>query len=113
MSKWDVSKVDEWKAEEFPRAAIIPEAGNSEEYSVGGWRSERPWHEAETCTNCMLCFIFCPDSAIKVEDGKVVGIDYEHCKGCGICANECPTNPKFGRKSMQMAPEGCELKVED
>ena len=29
MSKWDVTKIDEWKAEEFPRGAVIPEAGNS------------------------------------------------------------------------------------
>ena len=25
-----------------------------------------------------------------VDDGKLVGIDYHHCKGCGICAQECP-----------------------
>ena len=36
----------------------------------------------------------CPDSAILVEDAKVVGIDLEHCKGCGICAAECPPKVK-------------------
>lgn len=113
MSKWDISKLNQWKAEEFPRAAIIPEAGNSHDYNVGGWRSERPNHDMEACTNCMLCYIFCPDSAVRLENGQVVGFDYEHCKGCGICANECPTNPKFGRKAIYMSPEGCELKVEE
>ncbi|MFP4200641.1 MAG: 4Fe-4S binding protein [Clostridia bacterium] len=40
---------------------------------------------------CRLCWIYCPDSAIMTnEDGEVVGIDYDHCKGCGICAVECP-----------------------
>jgi 2-oxoisovalerate ferredoxin oxidoreductase delta subunit len=34
--------------------------------------------------------MFCPDSAIKIENDKVVGIDYDYCKGCGICAQECP-----------------------
>lgn len=109
MTKWDISRVNEWKSHEFPRAAVIPEAGNSESYNVGGWRSERPHHDAEACTQCMLCWVFCPDSSIRLEDGKVVGIDYDHCKGCGICAAECPVNPKVGRKAMQMSPEGCEL----
>ena len=38
----------------------------------------------------MTCWILCPDDSILVEDGKVVGIDYDYCKGCGICAAECP-----------------------
>jgi pyruvate ferredoxin oxidoreductase delta subunit len=25
-----------------------------------------------------------------VKDEKMTGIDFEHCKGCGICAKECP-----------------------
>lgn len=110
--KWDYSRVNEWKSEEFPIAAIIPAGGNSHDYIVGGWRSERPFHDAEACTQCMLCWIYCPDSSVVLEEGKVVGFDYDHCKGCGICAAECPTNPKFGRKAITMAPEGCELKVE-
>lgn len=108
--KWDISNVNKWKAEEFPRAAVIPESGNSDDYDVGGWRSERPVHDVESCTNCMLCFINCPDSAVIVVDEKVVGFDLKHCKGCGICANECPLNPKFGRKAIEMVPEGCEFK---
>ena len=24
----------------------------------------------------------------------MVGVDYDHCKGCGICVEVCPTNPK-------------------
>jgi pyruvate ferredoxin oxidoreductase delta subunit len=27
-------------------------------------------------------------------DKKMVGVDYEHCKGCGVCVDVCPTNPK-------------------
>jgi len=38
-----------------------------------------------------------------VKDGKMVGIDYEHCKGCGICANECP--PKASAIKMVLETE--------
>ena len=24
----------------------------------------------------------------------MIGVDYDHCKGCGICVEVCPTNPK-------------------
>jgi pyruvate ferredoxin oxidoreductase delta subunit len=42
----------------------------------------------------LSCWISCPDSSIltaQSDKGTVVtGIDYDHCKGCGICAQECP-----------------------
>lgn len=108
--KWDISKISEWKAEEFPRAAVIPECGNSDDYNVGGWRSERPIHDPEVCIQCMLCWVFCPDSAVLIENETMVGFDLTKCKGCSICATECPSNPKFeGRKAIEMVPEGCEL----
>lgn len=113
MSKWDIKDMDCWKADQFPIGAVIPEAGKSDEYVTGGWRSERPDRSDEVCTQCMLCWIFCPDSAVIVEDEKVVGFNFDHCKGCGVCANECPTNPKFGRKAIEMVPEPCELKEEE
>jgi pyruvate ferredoxin oxidoreductase delta subunit len=107
---WDISRVNEWKHDEFPRGAVIPEAGNSDAYSVGGWRSERPYRDEEICTQCLLCWIVCPDSSVVAKEGKVVAFDYEHCKGCGICANECPVDPKFGKSAIEMVPEGCELR---
>jgi pyruvate ferredoxin oxidoreductase delta subunit len=47
----------------------------------------------------MLCWAFCPDGSILVEEGKVTGIDLAHCKGCGICAQECP------RKAISIVEE--------
>jgi pyruvate ferredoxin oxidoreductase delta subunit len=107
--KWDISKVNEWKSEDFPRGATIPDGGNSDAYNVGGWRSERPVRDEEVCTQCLLCWIYCPDSSVLLEGEKMVGFDLNHCKGCGICATECPKNPKFGKKAIEMVPEGCEL----
>jgi NADPH-dependent glutamate synthase beta subunit-like oxidoreductase/Pyruvate/2-oxoacid:ferredoxin oxidoreductase delta subunit len=41
------------------------------------------------CNSCDNCYNFCPDLAvIKTSNGYEVNLDY--CKGCGICANECP-----------------------
>jgi len=40
----------------------------------------------------MLCWLFCPDDSVMVEDLRVTGFDLAHCKGCGICAEECPLN---------------------
>ncbi len=88
-----------WK--ELPQGGIIPEAGNAEQYITGSWRTFRPIRDEEKCTNCLLCWIHCPDSSIIVEDAKVVGIDYDHCKGCGICAEICP--PKI--KAITMVEE--------
>jgi pyruvate ferredoxin oxidoreductase delta subunit len=101
--KWDVSTMDEWTSDEFPRGATIPVAGNSCEYITGGWRSERPVRDDAKCTQCLLCWVFCPDTSVKVADEKVYDFDYDHCKGCGICAHECPSD------AIEMVPEGCEL----
>ncbi len=100
---WDISKLDSWTAEDFPRGAVIPASGNSDEYVTGGWRSSRPVRSDEVCNQCLLCWIFCPDTAVVVQDEKVTDFDLAHCKGCGVCANECPV------EAITMVPEGCEL----
>ena len=41
------------------------------------------------CNSCAVCWTFCPDLAIANEtQGFEFFLDY--CKGCGICAKECP-----------------------
>lgn len=86
-----------WK--EIPIGGLIIDAGNSEEYETGSWRSFRPVIDMERCSHCMLCWVFCPEGSIMTEDKKVVGIDLAHCKGCGICDKECP------RKAITMVEE--------
>jgi len=75
----------------IPIGGLILEAGNSVRYKTGDWRSQTPVRDVEKCTNCLICWIYCPDGSVLVEDGKVVGFDLDHCKGCGICAANCPT----------------------
>ena len=81
-----------WK--KLPQGGVILEAGNAEQYITGSWRTFRPIRDEQKCTNCLLCWIHCPDSSIIVENAKIVGIDYDHCKGCGVCAEVCPPRIK-------------------
>ena len=44
-----------------------------------------------TCNECENCYVFCPDaSVIKKEEILSHQVDYDFCKGCGICFSECP-----------------------
>lgn len=64
---------------------------------TGTWRVFRPTIDLEKCIKCWRCWIFCPDAAIARNEYPV--IDYDYCKGCGICANECPVNAiEMGRE---------------
>ena len=43
------------------------------------------------CFECDNCFGVCPDNAvIKLAPGQRYAFDYDYCKGCGLCAAECP-----------------------
>ena len=85
-----------WK--DLPIGGLIPEAGSANDYVTGGWRTFKPIFDPTDCINCLTCFYLCPDSAIIVEEGKMKGIHYAHCKGCGICAHECPVNKRGIKK---------------
>ena len=54
-----------------------------------GWRTEKPIANENTCIGCWQCYLCCPDGVI-FKSGKVIDIDYDFCKGCGICARICP-----------------------
>jgi 2-oxoacid:acceptor oxidoreductase delta subunit (pyruvate/2-ketoisovalerate family) len=43
------------------------------------------------CFECDNCYGVCPDNAvIKLGPGKRFQFNYDYCKGCGVCAAECP-----------------------
>ena len=53
-----------------------------------------------SCFECDNCFGVCPDSAVlKLGEGLKYEIDLDFCKGCGVCATECPCG------AIQMQPE--------
>jgi 2-oxoacid:acceptor oxidoreductase delta subunit (pyruvate/2-ketoisovalerate family) len=52
------------------------------------------------CFECDNCYGMCPDNAvIKLGPGKRFEFNYDYCKGCGICAAECPCG------AITMVPE--------
>ena len=59
----------------WPRAQVMEEAGRC--LSCG------------TCNQCGQCVLFCPDASIRT-NATGVSVDLFHCKGCGVCAYECP-----------------------
>jgi 2-oxoacid:acceptor oxidoreductase delta subunit (pyruvate/2-ketoisovalerate family) len=74
---------------------------------VGGLDEETALFEARRCLSCGNCFScdncygVCPDNAvIKLgAPGERYAIDYDFCKGCGLCAAECPCG------AIEMVPE--------
>ncbi len=87
---------------------IIRDAGNAETYKTGDWRTFVPEFIEANCIQCMFCWIYCPDSAIEIDtsgDKPIMkGIILDHCKGCGICAHECPPAKK-GKSALVMVRE--------
>ena len=74
---------------QMPQGFTMP-GGTAIEYRTGDWRvKSKPIIDHEKCIMCLFCWIFCPDASIVRAD-KSVEPDYDHCKGCGICATECP-----------------------
>ena len=70
-------------------------AGPGDAGRTGSWRVLRPVIDYEKCAPakagkpaCFLCWLYCPDSVVsKTLQPR---IDLTYCKGCGICAEECP-----------------------
>lgn len=55
-----------------------------------GWRNVRPVIDGAACTGCLQCYLLCPDGTVyKTSGAAAVAIDYDFCKGCGICAKAC------------------------
>ena len=59
---------------------------------TGLWRTMRPIINRDLCRGCWwVCSTFCPDGAINVINDHPE-IDYDHCKGCLVCAAQCPSH---------------------
>ena len=79
--------------------ALIDNPGSAKEYKTGDWRSQRPIYDKDRCVRCGICYLYCPDMAIKIQKDGTIEVDTYYCKGCGICAHECVTG------AFKMIPE--------
>lgn len=72
-----------------PKFQRPPLLGASEGNPFLAWRPRLPITDESKCT-CTYCITptFCPEAVIFWRDGHYV-VDYEFCKGCGICAEVC------------------------
>jgi 2-oxoacid:acceptor oxidoreductase delta subunit (pyruvate/2-ketoisovalerate family) len=50
------------------------------------------------CFECDNCYGVCPDNAV-IKLGHRFRFNYDYCKGCGVCAAECPCG------AIMMVPE--------
>jgi len=99
------------KEEMVPLELVVSEGGiqsvtmtgNSGVKHTGNWRTFRPTIDYGRCTDCMICYAYCPESAMHVDQDGRVKIDYDNCKGCMVCLTECPL------KAIGQSREGGQL----
>ncbi|QFT32367.1 NAD-dependent dihydropyrimidine dehydrogenase subunit PreT [Labrenzia sp. THAF82] len=72
-----------------------------------GLTEDNALYEARRCLSCGNCFEcdncygICPDNAVaKLGPGNRFEFNYDYCKGCGMCALECPCG------AIKMVQEG-------
>ncbi len=103
-------KLNAWYYGEAPKTVRptleIARRSSTFEEVVKGLDESNALYEARRCLSCGNCFEcdncygVCPDNAvIKVGPGEGFRFNYDFCKGCGVCASECPCG------AIAMAPE--------
>jgi 2-oxoacid:acceptor oxidoreductase delta subunit (pyruvate/2-ketoisovalerate family) len=108
----DFEQLNTWYYADAPKA-IRPQLDSVRRQStfeevVGGLDESTALFEARRCLSCGSCFAcdncygVCPDNAVIKLDptgSYAYEIDYDYCKGCGLCAQECPCG------AIEMEPE--------
>jgi 2-oxoacid:acceptor oxidoreductase delta subunit (pyruvate/2-ketoisovalerate family) len=104
-------KLNTWYYADAPRTVQpqLEEARRTGTFDevVGGLDDSNALFEARRCMSCGTCFScdncygVCPDNAVLKLGlpGEQYAIDYDFCKGCGLCVAECPSG------AIEMVPE--------
>ena len=67
---------------------VVLKPGSTATRDVSNWRFFKPVFNKKLCTKCGVCWMYCPEGAIDDE----LKVNYQYCKGCGICAKGCIFN---------------------
>jgi 2-oxoacid:acceptor oxidoreductase delta subunit (pyruvate/2-ketoisovalerate family) len=106
----EYSRLNPWYYSDAPKSMrpvldLVRRQSTFEEV-VKGLDEGNALYEARRCLSCGNCFEcdncygVCPDNAvIKLGPGKRFQFNYDYCKGCGLCAAECPCG------AIRMVPE--------
>jgi 2-oxoacid:acceptor oxidoreductase delta subunit (pyruvate/2-ketoisovalerate family) len=97
----DFDKLNTWYCGDAPKTMRptleMARRVSTFEEVTGGLDETNALYEARRCLSCGNCFEcdncygVCPDNAvIKLGPGKRFQFNYDYCKGCGLCAAECP-----------------------
>lgn len=89
-SKKEIAPEDELTWKDLEVGAITDAPGSASRYKTGDWRSRRPTYDHSKCNQCTLCQVYCPEGCIEHTKEGLFVADLYYCKGCGICAKECP-----------------------
>lgn len=75
---------------------IVVKPNTSTINKTGSWRTLKPKFLHDKCTACAICPRVCPEGIVYQTDktnasGKLYyECDLDYCKGCSLCAIECP-----------------------
>ncbi|HZV50184.1 MAG TPA: 4Fe-4S dicluster-binding protein [Candidatus Dormibacteraeota bacterium] len=78
---------------EMREGLVIPAVkvgGNNELFKKYTTRTARPLVKFDACVKCQVCYAVCPDECFVPTPAGHYDVNYEHCCGCGICAQTCP-----------------------
>ena len=106
----DFARINAWYYSDAPKTVRpqldLARRTSSFDEVQGGLTPDNALFEARRCLSCGNCFEcdncygVCPDNAvIKLGPGNGFAFNYDYCKGCGVCAAECPCG------AIDMVPE--------
>ena len=55
-------------------------------------RTMRPVVNFDTCTQCKICWLQCPDTCFDITPDGFYDANMEACCGCGVCEAVCPVS---------------------
>lgn len=90
-----------WGYLNAPIGGVVADPANTVTKNLAGSRTGHiPVFHADKCIHCGLCDLVCPDNCLSWDivthgdgswDTRLLGVDYQYCKGCRACVDACPS----------------------